>query len=194
MILLLRLYIFAVFEENAWKFSSSELSSFQKTYNLKASIVSKVVSKWFLEKDEITKKLSGETKKLRRDLDKAHTSSAELEQSIAELNDPLKKCQDEKSIAEAAVQDSTKDLEKLKKTHEDDLNLIENLRKDSDKNAKTIDELHASNAELSTKNSDLAKALSGKEPNIQDLERLYLSERNLQNKMLRKLRKVETLV
>jgi hypothetical protein len=34
----------------------------------------------------------------------------------------LKKCQDEKNIAEAALQDSKKDLEKLKKTHEDDLN------------------------------------------------------------------------
>jgi hypothetical protein len=59
----------------------------------------------------------------------------------------------------------------LKKTREDDLNLIENLRKDSDKTAKVVDELRVSNAELSIKNSDLAKTLSSKEQKIQDLEK-----------------------
>jgi hypothetical protein len=52
----------------------------------------------------------------------------------------MKECQDEKSLAEAALRDSKKDLEKLNKTHEDDLNMIENLRKESDKNAKTVDD------------------------------------------------------
>jgi chromosome segregation ATPase len=102
-----------------------------------------------------------------------------LEQRISELVDSQKKCQDEKSIVEAALQDSTKDLVKLKKTHEDDLNLIENLRKDLDKNAKTIDEVRDSNVQLSMKNSDLAKALSGKEKKIKILRRLYLSETSL---------------
>jgi hypothetical protein len=58
----------------------------------------------------------------------------------------------------------------LKKTHEDDLKLIENLHLDSDKNTKTIDDRRASKTELSTRNSDLAKTLSGKEQKIQDLE------------------------
>jgi hypothetical protein len=49
--------------------------------------------------------------------------------------------------------------------------LIENLRKDSNRNAKVVDELRASNTELSTKNSDLAKTLSNKEQKIQDLEK-----------------------
>jgi hypothetical protein len=51
----------------------------------------------------------------------------------------------------------------MKKTHEDDLNLIENLHKASDRSAKAVGELRASNAEISTKNSDLAKSLSSKE-------------------------------
>jgi DNA-binding PucR family transcriptional regulator len=50
----------------------------------------------------------------------------------------------------------------LKKTHKDDLSLIENLCKDFDKTAKAVNELLVSNAELSTKNSDLAKTLSSK--------------------------------
>jgi chromosome segregation ATPase len=133
---------------------------------LKASIVGKVVSERLLEKDEIIKKLFGEPEKLKRDLNKAHTSNAELEQRISKLVESLKKFQEEKSIAEAALQDSKKDLEKLKKTHEDDLNLIENLRKDSDRSAKAVDELRASNVELSTKNSDLAKSLSNNEQKI----------------------------
>jgi predicted RNase H-like nuclease (RuvC/YqgF family) len=132
-------------EENARKLSSSELASFQKTYDLKASIVGKVVSKRLLEKDEVIKKISGESKKLRRELNKAQASGIELEQRISELADSLKKCQDEKRLAEAALHDSKKDLEKLNKTHEDDLKMIENLRKDSDRNAKTVDELRVSN-------------------------------------------------
>jgi hypothetical protein len=51
---------------------------------LKASIVGKVVSKWNLENDEVIKKLSGESKKLRRELNKSEVSSIELEQWIAE--------------------------------------------------------------------------------------------------------------
>jgi DUF1680 family protein len=89
-------------------------------------------------------------------LNKAQASSLDLEQRIAELVDSLKKCQDEKGLAETALLDSKKDLEKLKKAREDDLKIIENLRKEADKNTKTIDE-------LSSKNSELAKTLSMKE-------------------------------
>jgi hypothetical protein len=65
----------------------------------------------------------------------------------------------------------------LKKTHEDDLKLIENLRKDCDKTSKAADDLRVSNAEISTRNCDLAKTLSSKEQQIQDLEKV-LSEQS----------------
>jgi predicted nucleic acid-binding Zn-ribbon protein len=52
------------------------------------------------------------------------------------------------------------------------LKLIENLRKDFDKSSKAVDDLRVSNAGLSTRNSDLAKALSSKEQQIQDLEKV----------------------
>jgi chromosome segregation ATPase len=136
-----------------------------------------VVSERLLEKDEVIKKIFGKSKKLRCELNKAQASGIELEQRISKLANSLKKCQDEKKLIEAALNDSKKDLEKLNKTHEDDLKMIENLRKDSDKNAKTVDELCVSNAELSTKNSELAKTLSGREQKIQDLEKT-LSERS----------------
>jgi hypothetical protein len=62
-------------------------------------------------------------------------------------------------------------VESLKKTHEDDVKLIENLRQNLDKSTKTIDELRRAKTELSIRNLDLAKTLSGKEQKIQDLEK-----------------------
>jgi predicted nucleic acid-binding Zn-ribbon protein len=126
-----------------------DLCSFKKTYDLKASIVGKVVSERLLEKEELVEKLTCESKKLKRELNKAQASGLDLEKGIVELVDSLKKCQNEKSLAEAALHDSRKDLERFNKTHEDDLKLIENLRKDFDKNTKIVDELHVSKVELS---------------------------------------------
>jgi chromosome segregation ATPase len=89
-----------------------------------------------------------------------------------ELVDSLKKCQEEKKLAEDALRNSKKDHEKLNKTRDDDLKLIENLGRDVDKSTKTINELRSANAELSTKNTELAKTLSTKE---QTSRRLCLS-------------------
>jgi hypothetical protein len=69
---------FAVFEENARKLSSSDLASFKKTYDLKTSIVGKVVSKRLLKKEELIGKLSSDSKKLKCELNKAQVSSIEL--------------------------------------------------------------------------------------------------------------------
>jgi chromosome segregation ATPase len=154
--------IFTDFEEVVSKLSSSELASFRKTYDSKASIVGKATAERLHEKDEVIKKLSSESKKLKREFNLAQVASIELEKHVADLADSLKKCQDEKKIAETALEDSKKDLKKLKITHKDDLSLIENPCKDFDKIAKAVNELRVSNAELSTKNSDLAKTLSSK--------------------------------
>jgi hypothetical protein len=56
--------IFTGFEEAIRKLSSSKLASFRKTYDLKASSVEKVTAKRLLEKDDVIKKLFGESKKL----------------------------------------------------------------------------------------------------------------------------------
>jgi predicted RNase H-like nuclease (RuvC/YqgF family) len=84
--------VFFVVFENTRKLSSSELASFQKTYYLKASILGKVIYERLLENDETIKKLSGDSERLKRNIDKAQTSSAELEQRISELVDSLNKC------------------------------------------------------------------------------------------------------
>jgi hypothetical protein len=63
--------IFAGFEEFVRKLSSSELASFRKTYDLKASIVGNVIAERLQEKDEVIKKLSSESKKLKREFNLA---------------------------------------------------------------------------------------------------------------------------
>jgi vacuolar-type H+-ATPase subunit I/STV1 len=138
---------------------------------LKTSIVGKITIERLQEKEEVMKKMSSQSKKLKREFNLTRVANIDLEKKIADLANALKKCQDDKKIAEDTLESSQKEVERLKKTHEDDLKMTENLRHDSDKNAKVVDELRASKIELSTWNSDLAKTLSSKEQKIQDLEK-----------------------
>jgi hypothetical protein len=138
---------------------------------LKASLLGKIASQCLVEQEEITKKLSEESKKLKCDFNLAQTANVYLEKKVAKLADALKRCQDEKQVAEdgkraaeKTLENCKKDLEKLQKTHNDDLRLIENLRKDHDKSSKAAEDLRVNNA-------DLAKILSSKEQKIQDLEK-----------------------
>jgi hypothetical protein len=124
-----------------------------------------------VEQEEVLKKMSRESKKLKREFNLARVANLDLEKKVVELAEALKRCQDEKEItkdekktAQGALENSKKDLEKLQNTHEEDLKLIENLRKDHDKSSKAAEDLRA-------KNADLAKTLSSKEQKIQDLEK-----------------------
>jgi chromosome segregation ATPase len=130
-----------------------------------------------VEQEEITKKLSEESKKLKRDFNLAQAANVDLEKKVAKLADALKKCQDEKKvakdgkkIAEEDVGNSKKELEKLQKTHDEDLKLIKNLRKDHDKSSKVAEDLRVNNA-------NLAKTLSTKEQKIQDLEKALADQK-----------------
>jgi chromosome segregation ATPase len=135
---------------------------------LKTSLLGKIASQRLVEQEEITKKLSEESKKLKHDFNLAQAANVDLEKKVAKLADALKKCQDEKKvakdgkkIAEEDVGNSKKELEKLQKTHDEDLKLIKNLRKDHDKSSKVAEDLRVNNA-------NLAKTLSTKEQKIQD--------------------------
>jgi hypothetical protein len=50
--------------------------------------------------------------------------NSDLEKKVTELALALKKCQDEKKVAEEVAENSRRDLEKLQKTHDKDLKLI----------------------------------------------------------------------
>jgi predicted nucleic acid-binding Zn-ribbon protein len=56
---------------------------------MKASIVGKVISERLLEKEELVEKLSGESKKLKHEWNKAQDSGLDLEKRITELVDSL---------------------------------------------------------------------------------------------------------
>jgi hypothetical protein len=63
----------------------SELNSYRKTYDLKASIFGKITPERLQEKDEVIKKLSSESKKLRRDFNLAQVASIDLEKRLSIL-------------------------------------------------------------------------------------------------------------
>jgi Rad3-related DNA helicase len=88
---------------------------------------------------------------------------------VAELAEALKTSQDEKKIAEAALEQSKKELEKVQKAHEDDLSLIENLREKHERVAKIAEGLRVNNA-------NLAKSLSTKDRKILDLEKVLVEQ------------------
>jgi chromosome segregation ATPase len=95
-----------------------------------------------------------------------------LEKKVAELAVALKKCQDEKKVAEEAAENSRKDLEKLQKTHDEDLRLIENLHQDYDKSSKTVEDLRVNI-------TNLAKTLSSKEQKFKTLRGLWPARKKL---------------
>jgi chromosome segregation ATPase len=163
---------FPDFEALLRTYLASKIEEYQKAYALRASLLRKVASECLVEQEEAAKKLSKETKKLKRDFNLAQAANLDLEKKVAELAEALKKCQDEKRVAEDekkaaqdALEDSKKDLEKLQNTHDEDLKLIENLCKDRDKSSKAAEDLRVHSA-------DLAKTLSNKEQKIQDLEKV----------------------
>jgi predicted nucleic acid-binding Zn-ribbon protein len=138
-------------------------------------MLGKVAVERLIEQEKVNKKLSHESKELKHNFNLAEAVNLDLEKKVAELAEALKHCQDEKKVAEEALDRSRKDLEKLEKTHDDDLWLIENLRKDHDKSLKTTEDLR-------TNNADLAKSLSSKERKIQDLERALTEQREASGK------------
>jgi hypothetical protein len=134
---------FSDFEALLRTYPASMIEKYQRAYSLKASVLGKISSQHLVEQEEITKKLSEESKKLKRDFNLAQAANVDLEKKVTELADALKKCQDEKKvtedgkkIAEEVVGNSKKELGKLQKTHDEDLKLIENLHKDHDKSSK----------------------------------------------------------
>jgi thiamine pyrophosphate-dependent acetolactate synthase large subunit-like protein len=128
-----------------------------------------------IEKEKANKKLIEDHQKLNRNFNLSRAANSDLEKKVSELAEALKRCKDEKKIAEEAAENSRKDLEKLRKTHDDDLRLIENLRKDHDKSLKTTKDPR-------TNNANLAKSLSSKDRKIQDLERALTEQREASGK------------
>jgi hypothetical protein len=64
--------------------------------------------------------LQEDSQKLSHDFKLSREANSDLEKKVTELALALKKCQDEKKVAE----NSRRDLEKLQKTHDKDLKLI----------------------------------------------------------------------
>jgi chromosome segregation ATPase len=119
-------------------------------------MLGKFAAERLIDQEKLNRQLSQECKELKRNFSLAHSTNHDLEKKVAELVEVLKRCQDEKKVAEEDAENSRKGLERLQKTHDDDLRMIENLRKDHDKSLNTSEDLR-------TNNCDLAKSLSVKD-------------------------------
>jgi thiamine pyrophosphate-dependent acetolactate synthase large subunit-like protein len=127
-------------------------------------MLEKVAAERLIDQDKLNKQLSQESKELKRNFALAQSANLDLEKKVAELAEALKRCQDEKKVADEALEQSKKDLEKLQKTHDDNLSLIENLRKTHDRSSTIAKDLRANNA-------DLARSLSSKEKKFKILKK-----------------------
>jgi hypothetical protein len=67
---------------------------------LKALLLRKVASERLVEQEEPAKKLSKESRKPKRDFNLAQAANLDLEKKVVELAEALRRCQDEKRVAE----------------------------------------------------------------------------------------------
>jgi DNA repair exonuclease SbcCD ATPase subunit len=106
---------FSKFEDLLRSYPASKIANYQKDYALKASIVGRIASERSIEQEKATDKLSKESKKLKRNFDLAQAANLDLEKKVVELAEALKQCQDDKKIAEEALEQSKKFLRNFKK-------------------------------------------------------------------------------
>jgi hypothetical protein len=88
---------------------------------LKASIVGRIASECLIEQEKAAEKLSKESKKLKSNCDLAQATNLDLEKKVAELTEALKKCQDDKKIADDGKKVADEVLKLLFKEYEKSL-------------------------------------------------------------------------
>jgi hypothetical protein len=88
---------------------------FQEDYALKSSMLGKVATERLIDQEKANKRLSQESKELKRNFALAQSANLDLEKKVAKLVEALKRCQDEKKIASEALEPSKKDLGNCKK-------------------------------------------------------------------------------
>jgi Rad3-related DNA helicase len=171
------LWNFSEFKDLLRSYPPSKLAKFQEDYALKSSMLGKVAAERLIDQEKLNKQLSQESEELKHNFALAQSTNLDLEKKVAELAEVLKCCQDEKKIADEALEQSKKDLEKLQKTYDDDLSLIENLPKTHDRSSKIAEDLRANNA-------DLARSLSSKEQKFKDLGKALTEQREASGKKI----------
>jgi SMC interacting uncharacterized protein involved in chromosome segregation len=78
-------------------------------------MLGKVSTERLIDQEMANKRLSQESKELKRNFALAQSANLDLEKKVAELVEALKCCLDEKRIAGEALEQSKKELEKLQK-------------------------------------------------------------------------------
>jgi small-conductance mechanosensitive channel len=138
-------------------------------------LIGRIATERLVEQEKVNAQLSQESKEIKRNFALAQSANLDLEKKVAELEETLKRCQDERKATGEDAKNSRKELERLQKTHDDDLRMIKNLRRDHDRSLKTMEDLRANN-------SDLAKSLSAKDRRVHDLEKALAEQKEASEK------------
>jgi hypothetical protein len=92
--------VFSEFEDLLWSYPASKFANYHRDYAAKAYIAGRIACECLAEQEKATEELSKESRKLKRNFDLAQAANLDLEKKVAELAEALKRCQDEKKIAE----------------------------------------------------------------------------------------------
>jgi hypothetical protein len=91
---------------------ASEFSAQRRYFAAKASISGRIACERLIEQEKVNKKLVEDHWRLSRNFKLSRAANSDLEKKVSELAETLKKCQDEKKIAEEVAENSRKELEK----------------------------------------------------------------------------------
>jgi hypothetical protein len=69
-------------------------------------LLGKVAAERLIDQEKVNKQLSQESKELKRNFSLAQSANLDLEKKVAELVEALKHCQDEKMVADEALEQS----------------------------------------------------------------------------------------
>jgi hypothetical protein len=97
---------FSEFEDLLQSLPASEFAAQRRDFTAKASISGRIVCERLIEQDKANKKLVEDHRRLSRNFKISRAANSDLEKKVSELAEALKKCQDEKKIAEDAAENS----------------------------------------------------------------------------------------
>jgi hypothetical protein len=78
-------------------------------------LIGRIAAEWLVEQEKVNAQLSQESKEIKRNFALAQFANLDLEKKVAELAETLKRCQDERKVAEENVENSEKSLKDFRK-------------------------------------------------------------------------------
>lgn len=166
------LYIcFAVYEETLTKLPVEDLAAITTALGFKSVVASKVCRDKIREQEDYILELRNKIVNLSRELESSKKMNEELSTQNKGLIDAFNVATEAKKSSDEANQLMISEIARLEKTHNDDLTAIEGLRDSIEKSTQAMEDLRKLNADLTSRNAELAQSIVEKDLKIQTLEK-----------------------